>query len=206
MSTRLLGHLLTAHGCMVSAISAATAQVSLQRVHSAQQAWSTFLLASYHMGTFVWAEDQLWGLLRANVWPLRLLRDPPCRIGEELLPNSLLPGENLDPISSQVGVEVDQASGHTLEPLLTPSFSAGRALVMGRHLNEPQAGPILGQRVITKPEQISMSPLGAGEALPAVPLLTVTSAPSRGWQGIGHLSWRLRYQVSRVMLLWQLPQ
>lgn len=123
---------------MVSAISAATAQVSLQRVHSAQQASTLpeadveYLSAcSLPYGHLCLGRDQLWGLLRANVWPLRLLRDPPCRIGEEFLPNSLLPGENLDPISSQVGVEVDQASGHTLEPLLTPSFSAGRALVMG---------------------------------------------------------------------------
>lgn len=40
--------------------------------------------------------------------------------------------------------------------------------------------------------------------LPPVAIIApFTSSASEGWQSSGHLNRRLRYQVSRVMLLWQ---
>lgn len=63
---------------------------------------------------------------------LRLLRGQLCRIGE-LLPNPEKRQEkHLDSASSQWEWRCDQATGYTLESLLTPLFSADWALVMGR--------------------------------------------------------------------------
>ena len=48
---------------------------------------------------------------------------------------------------------------------------------------------------------------GLETRLPPVAIIACSPPPaSGGCQGSGHLSRRLRYQVSRVMLLWQLSQ
>ena len=48
---------------------------------------------------------------------------------------------------------------------------------------------------------------GLETRLPPVAIIARSPPPaSGGCQGSGHLSRRLRYQVSRVMLLWQLSQ
>lgn len=45
---------------------------------------------------------------------------------------------------------------------------------------------------------------GLEKLLPPVAIIApFTSSASEGWQSSGHLNRRLRYQVSRVMLLWQ---